>query len=176
MTKSDARNLQQRYGEVVSREKNRLHHRGAAAIIEERPAPLALFCLPNLNLLPCLARSEPSLRDRCYIAEVAVVGVSPATNIVVGAFSEFWSSCKHDLCRGAKKFLYRSYMAGVVEGCLTEILMLRLRYQLVWRLLQQSTEAALTLTLEVKDNDPTHYVNKKPPATRGATGGFYSNS
>ena len=104
MTKSDARNLQQRYGEVVSREKNRLHHRGAAAIIEERPTLLALFRLPNLNLLPCLARPEPSLRDRCYIAEVAVAGVSPATNIVVGAFSEFWSSCKHDLCRGPKNF------------------------------------------------------------------------
>lgn len=63
MTKSDARNLQQRYGEVMSREKNRLHRSGAAAIIEERPTPLALFCLPNLNLLPCLAWSEPSLRD-----------------------------------------------------------------------------------------------------------------
>ena len=104
MTKSDARNLQQRYGEVMSREKNRLHHSGAAAIIEERPTPLALFCLPNLNLLPCLAWSEPSLRNQRYIAEVAVAGVSPATNIVVGAFSEFWSSCKHDLCKGAKIF------------------------------------------------------------------------
>ena len=104
MTKLDARNPQQRYGEVMSREKKRLRHRGAAAIIEERPTPLALFRLPNLNLPPCLARSEPSLRDQYYIAEVAVAGVSPATNIVAGAFSEFWSSCKHDLCRGTKFF------------------------------------------------------------------------
>lgn len=29
--------------------------------------------------------------------------------------------------------------------------------------------------LEVKDNDPAYDVDKKPPATRGATGGFYSN-
>ena len=74
--------------------------------------------------------------------------------------------------QGDQKFLYRSYMAGVVEGCLTEILMLRLRYQLVWRLLQQSTEAALTPTLEVKDMVRLLTRSKKPPATRGATGGF----
>ena len=50
--------------------------------------------------------------------------------------------------------------------------MLRLRYQLVWRLLQHPAEVAPALTLEVKDNDPDYDVDKKPPATRGATGGF----
>ena len=52
--------------------------------------------------------------------------------------------------------------------------MLRLRYQLVWMSLQQLAEATLTSTLEVKDNDPAYDLDKKPPATRGATGGFYS--
>ncbi len=54
--------------------------------------------------------------------------------------------------------------------------MLRLRYQPVQKSLQHPAEVTLTPILEVKDNDPDYDVDKKPPATRGATGGFYLNS
>ena len=39
--------------------------------------------------------------------------------------------------------------------------MLRLRHQLVWRLLQQFAEATLAPTSEVKDNDSAYDINKK---------------
>lgn len=49
MTKSDARNLQQRYGEIMSEEKNRLRRRGGVGIMKISGDFLGIRLLPN----PC---------------------------------------------------------------------------------------------------------------------------
>lgn len=50
--------------------------------------------------------------------------------------------------------------------------MLRLRHQLVWRLLQRLAEATLTPTLEVKDNDPAYGINKSRPLREAQRAAF----